>query len=344
MARIIFGVQGEGMGHAIRCSILIKELQKRHKIKIFTGNRALKFLKTKFKDVNEIEVQNIVYKNNRVSAARTIALNFLRIPKFRKSYGILKKAINEWKPDIIISDFEWISNLAGVFSKQKLISINNQNDVTLTYNKAKFSEIIGLIYTLGVTNLFTWGANQYIVYSINPRQDTKKRCYVGNLIEDSIKKISPKYGNHIFVYQTSQSDTLLIKIMKELNEKFVIYGFNKEETDKNLTYRKFNNDIFYKDLGNCKAMIVNGGLTTITEAIYLKKPIFSIPVRAQFEQVFNARTIEEMGFGILSKKADKEKIKDFLKNLNVYRKNLNKYKGMNNSQIIKKIEEQINEG
>ncbi|WP_263641100.1 glycosyltransferase family protein [Methanobrevibacter arboriphilus] len=54
-------------------------------------------------------------------------------------------------------------------------------------------------------------------------------------------------------------------------KKFIVYGFNKEGIEGNLTFRKFNEDKIYEDMSNAKAVITNGGFTLISEAIYLKK-------------------------------------------------------------------------
>ncbi len=344
MARIIFGVQGEGMGHAMRSAILIEHLLKKNKIKIFAGNRAYKYLSSKFKDVNKIESQNIAYKDNKANILGTIGLNLKKSKKFMESYSKIKKAIKSFKADIIITDYEAITNLAARSSKCRHISIDNQNDVTFLKSNPKLKELFSYRNTRDVTKLFTAGADVYLIYSIDGRKDTKKRKYLGNLIKDKIRKQKAKYGDHIFVYQTSKSNTKLLDILKETDEKYVIYGFNKDKKDKNITFRKFNDTIYYRDFSQCKAIIAGGGLTTITEAIYLKKPILSIPIKGQFEQVFNARTIEGKGFGMEIEEADKDKIDEFLKNLEKYKKNLEKYKGMSNEEILKKIDKVISSG
>ena len=51
-------------------------------------------------------------------------------------------------------------------------------------------------------------------------------------------------------------------------------------------------------LKQTKAIITNGGFTVISEALYLKKPIFSIPIKNQFEQALNAKFVEKLGAGV----------------------------------------------
>ena len=338
MARIIFGVQGEGLGHAMRSAILISHLQKNHQVKVFAGNRAYDYLSGKFKDVNEIESQNILYKNNKAVVLGTILLNIKKGKKFVVSYNKIRKAIKDFNPDVIISDFELLTHLAARSCNAKHISIDNQNDLTYKKTKPKADELVSFMNARNITRFFSSGADIYLIYSLRPGRDSKNRKYLGNLIKDKVRAEKPRYGNHVFVYQTSDSHGDLLKIFKKIDEKFIIYGFNKKSKDKNLVFRKFNDTIYHKDFSQAKALIVGGGLTTITEAIYMKKPILSIPIKGQFEQTYNARTIEELGFGKYLKDVTKEDIEEFLVNLTMYRKNLRKYKGMSNEQIFKKID------
>ena len=130
-----------------------------------------------------------------------------------------------------------------------------------------------------------------------------------------------KYGDHVFVYQTTISTEFICKILKKMNEKFIIYGFNKDQVDGNLVFKRFNEDEFYHDISNAKAIITNGGFTVISEALYLKKPIFSLPIKNQFEQILNGKFIQKLGVGVyymtlsLPKSRLKSRAKDIDKNL-----------------------------
>jgi uncharacterized protein (TIGR00661 family) len=94
-------------------------------------------------------------------------------------------------------------------------------------------------------------------------------------------------------------------------------------------------------LSACKAVIANGGFTLISEALYLKKPILSIPVKKQFEQILNAIYLERLGYGMYSKETNKENILRFSKNIQKYKKNLNKYNRYDNRESLKKIDDTI---
>ena len=69
--KIFYSVCGEGMGHAIRSSVIISHLIKNHDVYIFSSERAYKYLAEKFDNVYEIGGFNTVYENNEVNNVKT---------------------------------------------------------------------------------------------------------------------------------------------------------------------------------------------------------------------------------------------------------------------------------
>jgi hypothetical protein len=63
------------------------------------------------------------------------------------------------------------------------------------------------------------------------------------------------------------------------------------------------------------------------------------PVEHQFEQIFNAYYIGKMGYGAYWDELTKEKVESFLFNLDLYRENLSKYPGSDNSALFEKLDE-----
>ena len=95
-----------------------------------------------------------------------------------------------------------------------------------------------------------------------------------------------------------------------------------EKEEKNLILKKFNEKEFIKDLASCKALIANGGFCTITEAVQLGKPVLSVPIKKQFEQILNAIFVDKLGYGEFHRKLKVDKIKDFISNIDIYKENL----------------------
>ena len=126
-----------------------------------------------------------------------------------------------------------------------------------------------------------------------------------------------------------------------MDERFIVYGFDRASKEKDLEFKKFNEKEFLNDLKGCKAVICNGGFTFISEAIYLKKPILSLPINGHFEQILNAIYIKKMNYGEFYRDLDVSKIKSFIKNIGKY--NTVKNKQNKNNLALKTIDRIIQE-
>ena len=125
--------------------------------------------------------------------------------------------------------------------------------------------------------------------------------------------------------------------------KFTAYGKDYEnKTINNISYRKISPD-FIKELAKAKAVIGTAGFTLISESIYLKKPYFAIPLKGQFEQTLNALFIKQAQLGDYSENPTRTQIENFMKNLSLYEKNLEKQNSNPNEaiQTLDKILEKI---
>ena len=132
-----------------------------------------------------------------------------------------------------------------------------------------------------------------------------------------------------------------IKELRKINEKFFVYGFEEDKNLGNVILKNFNEKEFLQDLNSCKAVITNGGFMLISEALYLKKPILSIPVKKHFEQTLNAIYLERLGYGMFGKETSKEIINKFIKKIPLYRNKLKNYKKYDNKEAIRKISDAI---
>jgi len=196
-----------------------------------------------------------------------------------------------------------------------------------------------LIFALKIS---IFGADKYIIYDYFDEQiDNPCVLFIKPLIQKELLKQKPKYGEYIFVYQSLTDNNFVCNTLKKIDEKFIVYGFNKNIVDKNLTFKEFNQDEIFKDISSAKAVITNGGFNVISEALYLKKPIYSIPIKYQFEQLLNGKFVEKLGAGVCHAALDEENLKEFLSNLELYKKNLKSYNPGNQEDKLKKIEEEI---
>ncbi len=342
--KVLYSVCGEGMGHAIRSSVIIKHLLKENDVVIFAGGRAFNYLSAKFDNVYYIEGPNTVYSGNNAKYKSTFFSVVKDLPKSLKfNIKLLYNIARAFKPDIIVSDFEAFSNLLSKLLGIPLISLDNIHVLTQCRLDLPERYLSEKIVAGGVIRLFINRPKKYLIttFFYPEIKNEEKTELFPPVLRDEILNLKPVNGEHILVYQTSDSNLELISTLKSINENFVIYGFNIEKEDGNLHFRKFNENQFFKDFESCKAVVSNGGFTLISESIYLKKPIFCIPVKKQPEQTVNAMYIEKLGYGEFHESLTKENIEMFLNELNRYRESLNSFKHNGNQEILKALDEAI---
>ena len=342
--RIFYSVCGEGMGHAIRSSVIIEHLKEKYDVYVFSSERAYKFLASKFDNVFEIGGFNTVYENNVVRTKKTFFKAVKANPtNLKEGYNVLYKECRRVKPNIIISDFE---NYAGMLSKLMnipLISLDNIHMITQCEYDYPPHHRADMLTAKAVTKAYILRPKRHIITSFffPPLKHPHMTALYPPVLREEIRQLKPENGDYVLVYQTAESSLNLMEELKKLDEKFIVYGFNKDEVDENLTYRAFNDDLIFEDMRKAKAIIVNGGFTMISEAIYLKKPIYSTPAHKNFEQILNGFYVEKLGYGEYHDDLNVEKIKKFLSKLDVYQENLNKVEPWTNDAILKDLDESI---
>ena len=353
MVRIIYGIQSDGLGHYSRSKLVIDHLLRQgHEVKVVTADRVYNLMKDKY-DVEKIERISWEYKNNRVNYTRTLYSNFVRFPNIiKEGTRKTKKIFQEFKPDLVITDMELFSTRAAKKMKIPIIAIDNIHSIARTdairdvKKKYKISEAEQRSFVEILTPKTKYLKHYFITSFFEANPTRRKTTIIPSLIrEEIIQKRNVPAKDHILVYQTSKTNKHLLPALKDISrEKFLVYGFDVDKTEDNVEFKKTSvNNSFLDDLASCKAVVANGGFSLISEAVFLKKPVLSNPVVGQFEQILNATQIEKNGYGMFVEKITSDGIKLFLRNLEKFRKNLEKNSQEDNREALSKIDEKIEE-
>ena len=89
--------------------------------------------------------------------------------------------------------------------------------------------------------------------------------------------------------------------------------------------------------------MTNGGLSLIHEAIYLQKPILSVPVRHQFEQEMNARYLEDTATDSRRRRSTPTCSRRSCAESHKYEKALKRHHQKGNEVLFKKVDRLIEE-
>lgn len=348
--KIIYGVAGHGNGHITRSTYVINFLEQHGcKVKILTYGQGIKYLNIVKKDADfhDISGFDIVYKDGVVRNYRTFYEFLKKLPlNTTKQFIYFFKMLYKYKPDLVISDFEPFSQIFAKTVGIPLINIDNNITVNILKeipDKTSFTE---KYFTQLVINLFERKANYHFILSFAdrfielPKESKYKIIVVPPIIRKEVIEVAKEKedGDFILIYQTSKSMVEQInKIVWTFPDvKFVSFGLELDDS-KNLKKEGFSKDGFLKALSKCKGVITNGGFSLITEAIYLKKPIFTVPIKGQYEQRVISFLVEKMGYGLSSLNFSIDDFKKFLNNLDEYKKNLQEYKQDENKVFESKL-------
>jgi uncharacterized protein (TIGR00661 family) len=344
---ILYGVPGEGMGHATRSKVVIEYLLRKHNVQVVSSARAYQFLNKSFPGrVHEIKGFHFAYKNAQVSKTETFMLNLKNAPKnLVFSFSEYLRIKNNFKPELVISDFESFSFVYAKRHRLPLISIDNMQvmDRCVLDIKIPKEEKKNYILAKGIVKAKVPGCRHYFITSFFDAELSKKNTsIVPPIVRDAISNSKPEKGNHILMYQTSSTLSSVKEVLHKIpNITFYVYGFNKDEKDRNVIFKSFSEEGFVKDLAAAKAVIANGGFSFISEAVYLKKPVYSFPLKNQFEQFVNASYIDKLGYGRHFSELTSDNLKTFLFDLDSFEKNLSSYKQNANEVLFSILDTEI---
>jgi uncharacterized protein (TIGR00661 family) len=347
--RILYGVTGEGMGHATRSKVILTHLSARgHEVKIVVSGRAHAYLTRFFPDVEEISGFHLAYENNAVKRRRTVWETLKEAPEAtRRNFEKFVDLSATFRPDVVISDFESFSYLFGKDKELPILSIDNmqvlnrcaleveipsedQADFAIAKNVVK-AKLPGCFHYLITTFFF-------------PRVRKRQTSLFPPILRDEILARKASEGDHILVYQTSTSNADLLPALRSMaDRRFVVYGLRREEDLGNVQLRDFSETRFVDDLASCRAVVSGGGFSLLGEAVYYGKPLLSVPVRRQFEQTLNALYLQKYGYGEFHRVLSPEVIGAFLGHVDEYARNLRRHTQQGNEQIFGALDRLLEE-
>jgi uncharacterized protein (TIGR00661 family) len=266
---ILYGIQLNGNGHITRSLELISKLRSSgHVVDIIAsgGNYSIELPEgtKKFKGLSMY-----FNKSGRINWFKTLIL--LNIFKLIKDLDYDCSGY-----DLVISDFEPISAYSAKKYKVKSIGISNQVSINSHFlhsifinNFAPCDYYIPLDYTNGYQPII------------------------------SEKFLNSKKSDDDFylVYLSAYSIERLVDELKHSGKKFKVYSSDiiRDSVYKNIEFKKSNKESFQSDLLRCSGVITASGFSTTSEALVLGKKLWSIPIKGQFEQINNARKLNELG-------------------------------------------------
>ena len=324
--RIIYGVSGEGSGHSSRAKEMASHLLAAgHELLFVSYNRGYAALHSQF-PCQRIDGLRILSVDNKVSILRTMVYNARMLPAYYRSMQTLRRVFDDFQPDVVICDFEPMCARMATARSLPLISLDNQH-------RMRFMEYTSPAHL----RLDRWVTEQ-IIRAVVPRPDVAlattflqgplKNSYTfifPPILRSEVGALRPSTLDYHLVYVTSEYDSLLDTLGQFPEQRFIVYGYNRNQTVGNLQFKEFSTLGFLEDLAACQSVIATAGFTLMSEAMYLQKPYLAFPMRGQFEQQLNAYCLELLGFGCSGERADLATVQSFLRKLAQFSEALSHY-------------------
>ena len=344
MARILYSCCGEGQGHSSRVLTLTRVLTNLgHEVRILASNKAHQVLQPRLPDVREIPGFTFVYKNNRVELAASFQANLPLLWYRRKVIREITGIIESWQPHLAITDFEPFLPRAAEIAGLRCISLDHQGVIPFSRPALPLDQQIPALAARAVVWLTDHHVEARFATSFfyPPVPAGKQVEFFPPILRDKVRAITPRDDGYVVVYQTSSSFTRLPELLKALPFRFKVFAFEHAgvKEDGNISYFPRSDERFIEEVGNASWVLTNGGYTLMSEALYLGKPVFSLPVAWQFEQWLNARYLQDLGYGMMCDdlRDFPAKTKAFIGQLEQYRQNIARQSFLANDRALARL-------
>jgi len=321
MAKIIYGVAGEGFGHSSRSHLIGQRLiDSGHNVMFVGSRKSLLYLKQYFGErVKEIFGLSFAFEGGRIDKSETLKRNLLKLPEANKQNDeLFKKHFEPFEPELVISDFEPFSAWWAWRNRVPFVSIDHEHMLTLCKLEHPAKNWFSRITASVVTECHYIGAVAYIIINFfKVPLRVESAILAPPIVRPIVSALEAREGEHILVYSTTgKGKAQLQRILNRFGgQKFHIYGYDKANEDKNCIFKKRSTEGFLADLAGAKGVIASAGFSLISECLYLRKKMLLVPVAGQYEQIINAHYIEKLGLGISSERLDETILGRFLEEL-----------------------------
>lgn len=281
--KILYALQATGNGHIARANVLVPKLKEKANVDVFISgqNAQLKFS------------ENAVYnKGLSLFYSENGGLNYGKIFRKNSLFQFLKSVKNlplsEY--DLIINDYEPVTAYAAKLQNKKIIGLSHQSAVLHKLapkpNKNyRFSKFVLKKYAPVDTSL-GFHFTKYDENTFHP------------VIRESIKKLNCEKEDYFLVYLPSYKNAEIYKVLSQLKQTdWIIFSpfSNISKKQGNCTFFPIDERLFISYLATAKGVLCGAGFEFPAEVLYLKKMLYIIPIKGQFEQYCNYLALKQLG-------------------------------------------------
>ncbi|GAB3707815.1 glycosyltransferase family protein [Spirosoma flavus] len=331
--RVLFIVQGEGRGHLTQAISLAQILQSAgHEVigawvSVADGRPIAPFFMDQFTaPITPVEGPGLTYckKTNALDAVETCRQALKNIGRYRKSLRLIRDAIQDQRPDVVVNFFELLGGLTYAFHRPSvpMVCIAHQClslHPDFPFPKGKWFERLTFKW---LVKMNAWGAQELLGLSFDRQIDVPEQRLrvVPPLLRQEVTTLQPSDDSYVLAYTTQPGlQTEVLKAHHERPDVAIRYfhaGVNVAEqpVDATLTYYRIDGKRYLDAMQHCQAVVTTAGFESVCEALYLGKPVLMIPQPNHYEQMGNALDGQRAGVGVASDSFNLNQLLDYLPN------------------------------
>ena len=330
---IVLGVCGFGLGHSTRQRPILEGLNARgHRVLLIGNDQSYHFFAENYP---EVPLQRVYVP---LMHTTPHGLDFLRtahdprnvqpeaVPAFWEACATIERAFG--RPDLVISDYEMVSAQVAYLFGTPLITLDQQSKF-LGYDLPAIGDFNPSEHRLRLGYFFPKAAlrvaTSFFRIESAPVADYPVTIIPPILGQDVRQIVAAPRPGQVTIYlsaasRIAQSNDELAAILAQFPDYtfscFVEGAFSQPPP--NVIAFRPTRAAFLESLAQSMAVIATAGHNLITEALYLKLPLYLLPFD-HYEQQINAAIIAREGLGIAASHVTEAALRAFLVQSEAYR-------------------------
>jgi uncharacterized protein (TIGR00661 family) len=251
-----------------------------------------------------------VFKGNRaVNLPATVGSILRRLPDYARGLKRLDHLLGELRPDVILNFFEPLTGLYALTHRQRppVVAVGHQ----FMLEHPRYVRAPGLRMQQWGMKWFTrlaGAASTRVALSFYSAPDLpSKHLFVcPPLLRRRLFDLRPEPDSRfVLVYLLNHGYAEQIVAWSKAHPNVPLHCFYDRpgvpaefRFSESLTFHRLDGEKFLRMMAACRAVVCTAGFESVSEAAYLGKPLFMVPVENHVEQQLNALDARSCGFGV----------------------------------------------
>jgi uncharacterized protein (TIGR00661 family) len=260
--------------------------------------------------ITQLPTLEFKYKNNRaVSNTATLLGVFGKLPKYAGILRRLDEIVRATQPDVIINFFEPLAAFYAITRRKRppVVAIGHQ----FMFQHPGYVHAPQLWKQLLSMKIYTWllGARTTklaLSFYEAPNLPVKRMIVGPPILRKQLFSLQPNpKSDFTLVYLLNHGYADQIIQWSDANPRTKLHCFYDKpgapaefQHSASLTFHRLDGEKFLQMMAECRHVVCTAGFESVSEAAWLGKPLFLVPVENHVEQQVNALDAQQFGLGL----------------------------------------------